>query len=607
MDALPPDPYAALGVAKDATTAAIKQQYRKLVLRLHPDKVQDDALKQAAADQFHKVQTAYEVVGDDDRRQRYDAQCKLEQLRRDAMERGGGGRGGPDVRTAGFKMPPDSPRGGDFYARGPERSGRMSPQYEERAPRYTDYFDIPRPMSRKDSDFERSSKRAPPRDDPKKSRSSAKKSKENERSSRDEKTRRTEQDVRKGREQKFAFVSEQSPTSDSDEYDRARKQGREEDEARRVRAAMEDEARRKQEEEAAASFIGNERAQKLYAQDFSAREYMAKGGISPQERLTTERRPSPVRKSSSREKVEYIKRNDGRPPVMIRRGSGRPETTREPRKSSSREKDIEIVDEPQEKPRRPPTLEKMQSSPADIRPPFGRQRSSSLQYDPREPPIPKMKRAETMPYPQTNGASGESRRKDPSKLRTEIRDGYPTPETSPEPPPTTRKYIYGQVYADDTEYPTPDGYRTEVREPASPRTTTFTRSPSPIREPREKQRSKSVKYASPQPPPNKRTTSTTYVYPAPAEVLDSNTRRPSLQRESSSRLFGEIPTTGSPRPSQGKYSPPADDISYSPKLRPEDIKTATRPEQIRTATGYKVRRPSEKTHSNRQATPLSAR
>ncbi|KXL41561.1 hypothetical protein M433DRAFT_72786, partial [Acidomyces richmondensis BFW] len=69
---LPDDPYLALGVAKDATAAAIKTQYRKLVLKCHPDKIQDEAQKKAAVDRFHKIQTAYEILGDEDKKARYD-------------------------------------------------------------------------------------------------------------------------------------------------------------------------------------------------------------------------------------------------------------------------------------------------------------------------------------------------------------------------------------------------------------------------------------------------------------------------------------------------------------------------------------------------------
>ncbi len=84
---LPPDPYLALGVTKDATSASIKTAYRKLVLKDHPDKAQEDDQKAAAVDRFHNIQIAYEIVGDEDRRARYDAQVKLSELRNGSLEK----------------------------------------------------------------------------------------------------------------------------------------------------------------------------------------------------------------------------------------------------------------------------------------------------------------------------------------------------------------------------------------------------------------------------------------------------------------------------------------------------------------------------------------
>ncbi|KAK3061085.1 hypothetical protein LTS18_007054, partial [Coniosporium uncinatum] len=91
---LPPDPYEALGVPKNATPTQIKTTYRKLALTCHPDKVKDEALKAQKADEFHKIQQAYEILGDEEKRERYDAQVRLAELRREALERRGGGGGG---------------------------------------------------------------------------------------------------------------------------------------------------------------------------------------------------------------------------------------------------------------------------------------------------------------------------------------------------------------------------------------------------------------------------------------------------------------------------------------------------------------------------------
>lgn len=607
MDALPPDPYHALGVAKDATAAAIKTQYRKLVLKFHPDKVQDEAQKQVASDQFHKIQTAYEIIGDENRRGRYDAQCKLADLRKDVMERGGGGdgRGGVDVRTAAYKMPTES-RGGDFYARGPERtrvSPTYEPVYEERRPSYapqTDYFDTPpRPTARKDPyEEERPSKRSSPRDTREKTR--AKASKENERSSRKEKSRRTEKDVRSGRQQKYQYATvEPDTTSDSDEYERERvrrrmreeEQEREQEELRRAKEAFYERGRRQREEAEEGHYAGAERAQKLFSQDAQAREYIQRSNKPAQDRPEPEQRPAAQRSYSSKDKVEYIKRGEGKAPIMIRRGSDRAEP--KARKGSSREK-IEVVEEPEEVPRKPPTLDRNKSSPPDVppmdtrttdrRPPFERQRSNTVREEHHEEHIPQMKRADTMPASPTAAPSRESRRKGPSNLR-EAKDAYPSPESSPEPP-LSKKYNYGgtQGYADDNEFPTVDGYKTEIREPSNSRTTRrgITRSPSPLREAaREKARSTSTKHAPPQP---QRTTSYhTYTYPS-GGATDPYTR-PAVSRENSGRgpLYGEIKTTNSPRPTQSKYSPPAENVQYASQISPENIK-------IQTGYNYKPRR-----------------
>lgn len=82
MTSPPEDPYAALGVSRDAQIAEIRSAHRKLVLKCHPDKVQDPELKAQKQDEFQKVQQAYEILSDDAKRQKCDDMLKLAELRK---------------------------------------------------------------------------------------------------------------------------------------------------------------------------------------------------------------------------------------------------------------------------------------------------------------------------------------------------------------------------------------------------------------------------------------------------------------------------------------------------------------------------------------------
>ncbi|MEM6848803.1 MAG: DnaJ domain-containing protein, partial [Pseudomonadota bacterium] len=62
------DPYTVLGVSKSASEAEIKSAYRRLAKRYHPDANKSSD----AAERFAEVNTAYEVVGDKDKRRAFD-------------------------------------------------------------------------------------------------------------------------------------------------------------------------------------------------------------------------------------------------------------------------------------------------------------------------------------------------------------------------------------------------------------------------------------------------------------------------------------------------------------------------------------------------------
>lgn len=121
---MPRDPYQELGVSRAASADEIRKAFRKLAKENHPDTNPDN---KAAEEKFKRVSAAFDIVGDADKRKKFDAG----EIDEDGRERGFGGfgggqagpwgqRGGPQggFRAEGFENIDLSDLFGDILGRG---------------------------------------------------------------------------------------------------------------------------------------------------------------------------------------------------------------------------------------------------------------------------------------------------------------------------------------------------------------------------------------------------------------------------------------------------------------------------------------------------------
>lgn len=95
------DPYEVLGVGRNASADEIKKAYRKLAIKYHPDKNPGD---KAAEEHFKEAAGAYEILGDAEKKARYDR-----------FGHAGAGMGGGGFQGGGMNMEDIFSQFGDIF------------------------------------------------------------------------------------------------------------------------------------------------------------------------------------------------------------------------------------------------------------------------------------------------------------------------------------------------------------------------------------------------------------------------------------------------------------------------------------------------------------
>lgn len=110
MPVTSPDHYEALGVPRDASPDAVRQAYRRLARRFHPDVNREPG----AEDRFKAISEAYDVLRDPDKRAQYDRYGAVGAGAPGASRGGSGFSGGNGSRDVGFDFSEGDLRDGAY-------------------------------------------------------------------------------------------------------------------------------------------------------------------------------------------------------------------------------------------------------------------------------------------------------------------------------------------------------------------------------------------------------------------------------------------------------------------------------------------------------------
>lgn len=602
---LPPDPYRLLGVSKDAKLPEIRSAHRKLVLKCHPDKVQDPALKAIKQDEFQKVQQAYEILSDDGKRIQYDESVKLFELRKEM------GKGNPTPRSNPFEFQDRTPE-----VRNPEPrpSTYTRPTPVPRPEVYTGYptsrshedvhYDIPirTEKVKKSTSYEsadgrrRTATREGERDRARKQEEEERAArerweKENKKSAHTEKKKSRDKEKRRGTDDKYSSRGQPYvEDDDSDDYQREKKSSRHREEYR-----IRPEERAYKSPHISPTSAAVPLTPKWDSHSASASEYIMLANAKAKHTPKDDFRAPPMRRAETMDPkytVNYAARqphhltpisDDEQPRRSSGRSARRPseepvsrsskESRRDPKRSpSSRTRDAYIVEPPS--PPMPsmkaPKLTTHSSAPPVIASAHMREKPSrsKTQDYPREHAMPPLPRAST--FQAGDRDHGRSREKGGSRLKTAL--NFDTDSESDSP-----------VYASARKSQSPQ--RPPLRrEDSRDRKTTYVvgkNGATPVTRHREEMRNidDEPKYARDRSPSPRQSRAVHSERPPLARNLGGSSSRPAQQRSQSQAYYEPPVEARSSNASRPKMPARGDhyfgeiprEVKYAPQIRPENI------------------------------------